>query len=97
MGVGLGLVEKEFDAFEIPLSEAKSHFLESVDILKQAWTGETFSYQGQHYKFTDVTITPRPIRQPRPPIWISAMSELPSSAPDALPTVGSVIPSTALM
>ena len=76
MGVGLGLVEKEFEAFEIPLSEAKSHFLESVDILKQAWTGATFSHQGQHYKFTDVTITPRPIRQPRPPIWIGAMSEI---------------------
>ena len=50
MGVGLGLVEKEFDAFEIPLSEAKSHFLESVDILKQAWTGETFSYHSM-FKF----------------------------------------------
>ena len=76
LGAGLGLVQKEFDAFQIPLSDAASRFTESVAILKQAWTGQPFSFQGRHFQFTDVTITPRPVRQPRPPIWIGAMSEI---------------------
>jgi alkanesulfonate monooxygenase SsuD/methylene tetrahydromethanopterin reductase-like flavin-dependent oxidoreductase (luciferase family) len=76
LGAGLGLIEKEFAAFAIPLSEAASRFTESVDILKHAWTGETFSHHGRHFQFTDVTITPRPVRRPRPPIWIGAMSEI---------------------
>ena len=76
LGAGLGLIEKEFAAFEIPLSEAASRFTESVEILKRAWAGETFSHQGRHFQFTDVTITPRPVRRPRPPIWVGAMSDI---------------------
>lgn len=67
LGAGLGLVQKEFEAFAIPLPEAASRFTEAVDILKHAWTGRPFSYQGRHFRCTDVTITPRPVRQPRPP------------------------------
>jgi alkanesulfonate monooxygenase SsuD/methylene tetrahydromethanopterin reductase-like flavin-dependent oxidoreductase (luciferase family) len=76
LGAGLGLVQKEFDAFQIPLSDAASRFTESVEILKQAWTGRPFSFTGRHFQFTDVMITPRPVRQPRPPIWIGAMSAI---------------------
>lgn len=76
LGAGLGLIQKEFDAFQIPLNEAASRFTESVEILKHAWTGETFSHDGRYYQFTNVTITPRPVRRPRPPIWIGAMSEI---------------------
>lgn len=74
LGVGLGLVQKEFDAFQIPLQEAASRFTEAVDILKQAWTGKPFSYHGRHFSFDEVTVTPRPVRQPRPPLWVGAMS-----------------------
>ncbi len=74
LGAGLGLVEHEFNAFEIPLSAAATRFTESVEILRQAWSGQTFSYHGQHFNFDDVTITPRPLRQPS--IWIGAMSTI---------------------
>ncbi len=76
LGAGLGLVQKEFDAFEIPLAAAASRFTEAVEILKQAWTGRPFSYHGRHFHFDQVTITPRPVRQPRPPIWVGAMSAI---------------------
>ena len=74
LGAGLGLVEHEFNAFEIPLSAAATRFTESVEILRQAWSGQTFSHHSQHFNFDDVTITPRPVRQP--PIWIGAMSTI---------------------
>ena len=74
LGAGLGLVEHEFNAFEIPLSAAATRFTESVEILRQAWSGRTFSYHGQHFNFDEVTITPRPVRQPS--IWIGAMSTI---------------------
>ncbi len=76
LGAGLGLVQKEFDAFQIPLSEAASRFTESLAILKHAWSGQPFSFHGRHFDFSDVTITPRPVRRPHPPIWIGAMSEI---------------------
>lgn len=74
LGAGLGLVEHEFKAFEIPLSAAATRFTESVEILRRAWSGQPFSYHGRHFNFDEVTITPRPVRQP--PIWIGAMSTI---------------------
>jgi len=74
LGAGLGLVEQEFNAFEIPLSAAAARFTESVEILRKAWSGQTFSHHGEHFNFDNVTITPRPVRQP--PIWIGAMSTI---------------------
>src|SRR5262245_35015227 len=47
LGAGLGLVQKEFDAFQIPLTEAASRFTESVAILKHAWTSKPFAFNGR--------------------------------------------------
>jgi alkanesulfonate monooxygenase SsuD/methylene tetrahydromethanopterin reductase-like flavin-dependent oxidoreductase (luciferase family) len=55
LGAGLGLVQKEFDAFEIPLTEAASRFTEAIEILKQAWTGKPFSHSGRYFRLDEVT------------------------------------------
>jgi alkanesulfonate monooxygenase SsuD/methylene tetrahydromethanopterin reductase-like flavin-dependent oxidoreductase (luciferase family) len=36
------------------------------------WTGEPFSFRGEHFTVDEVTFLPRPVQQPRPPIWIGA-------------------------
>jgi alkanesulfonate monooxygenase SsuD/methylene tetrahydromethanopterin reductase-like flavin-dependent oxidoreductase (luciferase family) len=33
------------------------------------------SHQGRHFTLTDVTIGPRPVQQPRPPIWFAGWVE----------------------
>ncbi|HEU5369430.1 MAG TPA: LLM class flavin-dependent oxidoreductase [Ktedonobacterales bacterium] len=43
---------------------------ESLDILDGLWGGEPFSYDGKHYHLRDVTFAPRPLQQPRVPIWV---------------------------
>jgi hypothetical protein len=43
---------------------------ESLDILDGLWSGEPFSYAGKHYHLRDVTFAPRPVQQPRVPIWV---------------------------
>ncbi len=43
---------------------------ESLDILEGLWSGEPFGYQGRHYQFEPMTFLPRPIQQPRIPIWV---------------------------
>ncbi len=73
LGAGLGLVEQEFDAFGLRVSDAVSRFEESVAILREAWSGASFSHDGKHFAFRDVTVTPRPMRPP--PVWVGAMSE----------------------
>ena len=75
LGAGLGLVEAEFRLFGLDLNEAVPRFHEQLEIIRKAWTEETFSFSGRFYELDQVSITPRVVQRPHPPIWIGAMSE----------------------
>jgi alkanesulfonate monooxygenase SsuD/methylene tetrahydromethanopterin reductase-like flavin-dependent oxidoreductase (luciferase family) len=48
---------------------------ESIEIIKRLWTEDAVSYQGKHFQLTEVSIRPRPIQKPRPPIWVGATTD----------------------
>ncbi len=75
LGIGLGIVEKEFQAFGIEVKDGVSRFEESIEIIRSAWTKDSFSFSGRHFELEDVNITPKPVQKPRPPIWIGAQSD----------------------
>jgi alkanesulfonate monooxygenase SsuD/methylene tetrahydromethanopterin reductase-like flavin-dependent oxidoreductase (luciferase family) len=70
-GVGRSGIAKFYDGYNIPYSESRARFDESLDIILEAFKKETFSYQGQFYSFHNVTVAPKPVQQPHPPIWVS--------------------------
>jgi alkanesulfonate monooxygenase SsuD/methylene tetrahydromethanopterin reductase-like flavin-dependent oxidoreductase (luciferase family) len=76
LGVGRGYQPREFAM--LGLADQQQHsraiFNESLEVLIGLWENETFSYHGEHYQFDDVTLTPRPVQQPRPPIIVAAIS-----------------------
>jgi alkanesulfonate monooxygenase SsuD/methylene tetrahydromethanopterin reductase-like flavin-dependent oxidoreductase (luciferase family) len=43
---------------------------EGLEIIAGLWTGEPFSFRGKHFQIEEVTFVPRPVQQPRIPIWI---------------------------
>ncbi len=43
---------------------------ESLDILNGLWSGEPFSYDGEHYHIQEMIFLPRPVQSPRIPIWV---------------------------
>ena len=45
--------------------------VEWIEILKLLWTQENVSYEGEQYRFSNITVEPRPAADPRPPIWIA--------------------------
>ncbi len=74
VGVGQGYAPEEFAGFQVPISDRLGRFREGLDVLSGLWTEESFSYDGQHYKLSDVHLSPRPVQQPAPPLWIGATS-----------------------
>ncbi len=48
---------------------------ECLDVVQKVWASEHVSHAGEFFTFDDVTLTPRPVQQPRPPIWIGANSD----------------------
>jgi alkanesulfonate monooxygenase SsuD/methylene tetrahydromethanopterin reductase-like flavin-dependent oxidoreductase (luciferase family) len=43
---------------------------ESLEILIGLWSGEPFSYGGEHYRMEEMTFRPPPVQRPRIPIWV---------------------------
>ena len=50
----------------------QARFFEALEIILEAWKGEPFSHEGRFYRFTNVTVVPRPYQQPRPPVRVAA-------------------------
>ena len=61
---------REDRIFNVPMSESRSRFNEAFEVMERAWTQDRMSFEGEHYKFDDVSIWPRPVQQPYPPIWV---------------------------
>ena len=43
---------------------------ETLAILDGLWSGEPFGFDGDHYRFEPMTFRPRPVQEPRIPIWV---------------------------
>ena len=52
---------------------------EGLDVLAGLWSGEPFSYEGEEYRIDDVTFLPKPMQQPRIPVWVGG--QWPNRAP----------------
>lgn len=46
---------------------------ESLEVLQGLWSGQPFSYSGEHYQVKEITFLPPPVQTPRIPIWIAGM------------------------
>ena len=44
---------------------------EGLAILTGLWSGQPFSFHGEHYHLDEMTFTPPPVQQPRIPIWVA--------------------------
>ena len=74
LGLGMGYRDEEFAAFGTSRQERVGRTEEGIDVLRGAWGPEPFSYAGRYYQLHDVNVTPKPVQQPHPPLWLAAMS-----------------------
>ena len=64
-----GAFQKEFAHFGIEPSSRMRRMEEAIEILRLTSSHENVDYNGQYWRFHDLTVLPRPIQQPVP-IWI---------------------------
>jgi alkanesulfonate monooxygenase SsuD/methylene tetrahydromethanopterin reductase-like flavin-dependent oxidoreductase (luciferase family) len=70
LGVSAGYREQEFDGLGVPIRERGSRMDEGLVILRRAFAGAPFSFDGRHWSFPELTVTPGPMRPGGPEIWI---------------------------
>ncbi len=74
-GIGRSGSARAYDIFGIPYGESQARFLEVLEIIREAWKGQAFSYAGKFYRFQNVTVSPKPVQVPHPPLRMAANSE----------------------
>jgi alkanesulfonate monooxygenase SsuD/methylene tetrahydromethanopterin reductase-like flavin-dependent oxidoreductase (luciferase family) len=60
----------EFAALRIPIKERGRRMNEMLEAITALWSADGVSYEGEFYRFEDLTIEPKPVQKPHPPIWI---------------------------
>jgi alkanesulfonate monooxygenase SsuD/methylene tetrahydromethanopterin reductase-like flavin-dependent oxidoreductase (luciferase family) len=76
LGAGLGdFTEKEFANFgEVSDRPTRGQMLdEALEIIAGLQSGETFKYHGKHYRLKSAPFRPRPVQEPRVPIWVAGL------------------------
>jgi alkanesulfonate monooxygenase SsuD/methylene tetrahydromethanopterin reductase-like flavin-dependent oxidoreductase (luciferase family) len=72
LGVGLGYRSEEFALFAVPMAERVSRLVEGVEIIRRLWTEDGVTHHGRHWRLDGVSIRPRPVQRPRPPILVGS-------------------------
>jgi alkanesulfonate monooxygenase SsuD/methylene tetrahydromethanopterin reductase-like flavin-dependent oxidoreductase (luciferase family) len=68
---GLGYRDEEFQMAGVDRKQRGRLLEESIEVMKRAWTGEPFEWQGRR-----IRVTPRPMTQPHPLILIGGSTEI---------------------
>ncbi len=70
LGLGTGWFAQEHAAYGVPFPDKRfGPFTEQLEVITGLWStavGETFSYDGEHYRLTDSPALPKPVQQPVP-------------------------------
>lgn len=73
VAIGAGWNKPEYDAIGMtfdPTPVRQARLAEAITVLKGAFSGEPFSFTGEHYRITDYTGGPVPVQRPHPPLFI---------------------------
>ena len=60
----------------MPLEESRPRYEEAIEILERAWTTDRFSYDGKFYNVKDVSVVPKPVQKPYPPLYTGGTSDI---------------------
>ena len=75
LGVGVGYRGAEFQGLGADRRRRGALLDEGIEVLRRAWTEDAFSFEGACFTYRDVSVTPKPLQKPHPPIWIGGRSE----------------------
>lgn len=75
LGVGLGILPEEFEYLgdEENVKIRAAMLDEGLAVLAGLWSGERFSFEGDHYHIQDAHFLPKPFQSPRVPIFVAGL------------------------
>lgn len=65
-----GWLAEEFEALSVPFRDRGARADEYLRLFKECWTSPAPRFEGAFTRVADVSMNPRPLQSPHPPIWI---------------------------
>jgi probable F420-dependent oxidoreductase len=75
LGLGFGSRENDYLAVEVPFDHRGSRAVEQVELMKRLWTEDHVTHKGKFFNVQNLTIGPRPVQKPHPPLWTGGSAE----------------------
>jgi alkanesulfonate monooxygenase SsuD/methylene tetrahydromethanopterin reductase-like flavin-dependent oxidoreductase (luciferase family) len=74
VGCGTGVAAPEFTRWNLPFAMRRKMTEEALQVMLQAWTQDSVTFEGEFYSCVEALVTPKPLQKPYPPIWFAAHS-----------------------
>jgi alkanesulfonate monooxygenase SsuD/methylene tetrahydromethanopterin reductase-like flavin-dependent oxidoreductase (luciferase family) len=71
-GIGQGYRDIEFESFGVPKRQRRQRLVEAVEIIRRLWSEDGVSFRGEVFQLNGVSIAPKPLQRPGPPILMGA-------------------------
>jgi alkanesulfonate monooxygenase SsuD/methylene tetrahydromethanopterin reductase-like flavin-dependent oxidoreductase (luciferase family) len=78
LGLGAGWYSREYQAYGydyLPNRERLAVLEETITVIPRLWSEETVTFEGEHLRFDGAYSDPKPVRTPRPPLWVGGGGE----------------------
>lgn len=75
VGVGLGHGTEHYPAYGLSPEGRVARFRENLEIMKRLWTEDSVALKGRFSQLEDITMEPKPVQKPHPPVWFGGRAE----------------------
>jgi probable F420-dependent oxidoreductase len=72
VGVGVGRDDPVATSLGFPGDRRARRVTEGLQIMRALWSQDDVSFDGELYRFAGVTVEPKPVQRPGPPVWFGA-------------------------
>ncbi len=78
LGIGAGWYDREYRAYDYEYRADRDRLRvldETLQVIPRLWSEETVDFAGDFVRFDGAFCDPKPVRTPRPPIWVGGGGE----------------------
>jgi probable F420-dependent oxidoreductase len=76
LGIGVGWLEEEFQSLGMSFEDRASRTRESVEAMRSLWSPGPSTYQGRHFRWSNVESNPKPVQGANVPIVVGGHSDI---------------------
>jgi alkanesulfonate monooxygenase SsuD/methylene tetrahydromethanopterin reductase-like flavin-dependent oxidoreductase (luciferase family) len=65
----------EWRTFQTDPDDTRNQHREAMQMVPEMWTNERFSWNSERFQINDLSVIPKPLQKPHPPMWSASSSE----------------------